>query len=183
MIDIAALLRLISAWADPADGEATKSRDLSIGLLRDTPLPFARAQFAPGHITGTACIIHPDHAHVLLVHHRKLDRWLLPGGHVELDFDVTIAETARREAVEEAGVHIDASISPRLVGIDVHGIPGRKKEPFHLHHDLMFSFQARSKSLSGSAEVRDLTWCPVAEFDRYDVPHPIRRAVERAIGA
>jgi len=181
VIDIRALLLLISEWNDPADGEAEKSRELCKGLLQETPSPLSRNQFTPGHITGTACILHPDRSAVLLVHHRKLDRWLLPGGHVETRLDFHVSETARREAEEEAGVQIDMTRPPHLVGIDVHGIPARKKEPFHLHHDLIFSFNAISEHFLASAEVRDLTWCPLNRFDLYDVPHPIRRAVLRSV--
>lgn len=182
MIDIPSLVLLISEWNDPSDGEAEKSRELCLGLLRGTPAPFERDQFTPGHMTGTACILHPNRGAVLLVHHRKLDRWLLPGGHVESDLDLNVTETARREAEEETGVQLDHAVPPRLVGIDVHGIPGRKKEPFHLHHDLMFSFRAASEEFQASEEVRSLAWCPVDRFDSFQVPHPIRRAVRRSLG-
>ena len=181
MIDIPSLVLLVSEWNDPADGEAVKSRELCLGLLRDTPKPLSREQFAPGHITGTACILHPKRGAVLLVHHRKLDRWLLPGGHVEPGLDGDVGETARREAEEEAGVQIDAGRPPVLVGIDVHGIPARKKEPFHLHHDLIFGFHSVSEHFVASAEVRELVWCPMRLFDAYNVPTPIRRAVDRSI--
>lgn len=180
MIDIPSLLVLLTEWNDPADGEAEKSRELCLGLLRETASPFARSQFAPGHITGTACILHPGREMVLLVHHRKLDRWLLPGGHVEAGIDNRVADTARREAIEETGVQLDKTVPPRRVGIDVHGIPGRKKEPFHLHHDLIFSFRAASEEFVESEEVRGIIWCPISLFDSYEVPAPIRRAVVRS---
>jgi hypothetical protein len=67
------------------------------------------------------------------------------------------------------------------VGLDVHGIPARKKEPFHLHHDLMFGFRAASATMRMSEEVRDIVWCPLDRFDHFAVPHPIRRAVGRAL--
>ncbi|MBI2685826.1 MAG: NUDIX domain-containing protein [Acidobacteria bacterium] len=181
MIDIPSLILLISEWHDPSDGEAEKSRELCLGLLRETAGPLAREQFTPGHITGTACILHPAQSAVLLVHHRKLDRWLLPGGHVESGLDGHIADTARREAEEETGAQIDPLLLPQLVGIDVHGIPSRKKEPFHLHHDLIFSFRATSEEFMGSEEVRALAWCPIERFDAYDLPISIRRAVVRSI--
>jgi len=180
VIDIPSLILLISEWNDPSDGEAEKSRELCLGLLRETPDPLSRDQFAPGHITGTACILHPERSAVLLVHHRKLDRWLLPGGHVEPEFDGHVADTARREAEEEAGAQIDLAVPPHLVGIDVHGIPSRKREPFHLHHDLIFAFRATSERFTGSDEVRGLAWCPLDRFDAYGLPNPIRRAALRA---
>lgn len=182
MLEPFAVQSLVTAWEDERDGEAWKSRELILQLLRETPYPFARNQFAPGHVTATACVIHPAEPAVLLVHHRRLDRWLLPGGHVEADRDTTIAGSARREAVEETGVVLDASTGPILVGLDVHGIPGRKKEPFHLHHDLIFRFRAASAVVEGSDEVRATAWCPVGRFDDYLLPEPIRRAVLRSLG-
>ena len=95
---------------------------------------------------------------------------------------LVFAGSARREALEETGVVLDASTGPILVGLDVHGIPGRKKEPFHLHHDLIFRFRAASAVVEGSDEVRATAWCPVGRFDDYLLPEPIRRAVLRSLG-
>ena len=44
--------------------------------------PFAREN-PVGHVTGSAIIARPDASAFLLVHHRKLGRWLQPGGHTE----------------------------------------------------------------------------------------------------
>jgi 8-oxo-dGTP pyrophosphatase MutT (NUDIX family) len=79
------------------------------------------------------------------MHHHRHRRWLLPGGHVE-ESDATLSDTARREAIEETAVRIPARAT--LVGMDVHGIPARKGEPFHLHHDLIFAFSANSEEFA-----------------------------------
>jgi len=81
-----------------ASPEEEKSRQLILALLEHTPAPFSRDQFHPGHITCTALVLDPDGRRVLLVHHHRLRRWLLPGGHVEAS-DVTLGDAARREAV------------------------------------------------------------------------------------
>ena len=101
---------------------------------------------------------------------------------MEADLDTTMAGSASREAVEETGVILDSGVSPALVGLDVHGIPGRKKEPYHLHHDLIFRFRAATSLVAGSSEVRGTAWCSVARFGDYDLPDPIRRAVMRSLG-
>jgi ADP-ribose pyrophosphatase YjhB (NUDIX family) len=181
VIQISSLLSQITSWEDPSDGEAMKSRELSLLLLRETPDPLSRYQWEPGHITGTACVLNPARTAILLVHHRKLNRWLLPGGHIEDSADENVSDTARREAVEETGVEIRATLPAPLVGLDVHGIPARKKEPYHLHHDLIFGFHAATDALQQSEEVRSVVWCPVQRFDEFALPAPIRRAAQRLL--
>src|SRR4051812_14873952 len=53
----------------------------------------------PGHLTGSAWIVSPDHRKTLLTHHVKLDKWLQLGGHADGDGD--LAAVALREAREE----------------------------------------------------------------------------------
>src|SRR4029077_9516498 len=69
---------------------------------------------------------------ILLIHHRKLDKWLPLGGHIELDEEPEIA--ALREAKEESGLDVEllgerppttspgtrALIAPRF--LDIHRI-------------------------------------------------------------
>jgi hypothetical protein len=64
--------------------------------------------------------------------------------------------------------------------VDVHGIPPRPDEPFHLHHDLIFTFDAESDVCGESEEARESVWCAVAEFDGYQLPGSIRRSFARA---
>jgi 8-oxo-dGTP pyrophosphatase MutT (NUDIX family) len=170
-------LRLATSFA--ASPEEEKSRDLILALLEHTQAPFSRDQFHPGHITCTALVLHPDGQRVLLVHHHRLRRWLLPGGHVE-ESDGTLSDTAQREAVEETAVRIAPGTIARLVGMDVHGIPAHKGEPFHLHHDLIFALDAESRDITSSDEAPEVTWCGIDEMDRYDVPASIVCAVHRA---
>jgi hypothetical protein len=67
-----------------------------------------------------------------------------------------------------------------LVGLDVHGIPARKGEPFHLHHDLVFAFNANSEEFARTDEAPEVVWCGLNEFERYQLPSSITRAIERA---
>ena len=174
------VLRVLSGFAPGEDGEAAKSRDLTLSLLAWSPEPFARTTFNPGHVTCTGLVLSPRRRRVLLVHHRRLNRWLLPGGHVE-DTDASPGETARREVAEETGADLEPGVPPQLVGVDVHPIPSNHREPLHLHHDLIFAFHAVSKRSACSEEAREIAWCRLDEFDRYAVPGNIRRATERAL--
>src|SRR2546421_11925474 len=146
MVDAPAVARVARTFDDPADGQAMKSIELILHLLECSPAPFSREQFTPGHITCSGLVLAPDGERVLLVHHRRLDRWLLPGGHVEPE-DATIDAAAAREVLEETGLAVSGGL---LAGADVHGIPGNGREPYHLHPDLLFQFRAASQILQVS---------------------------------
>lgn len=157
-----------------------KSVELLELLLTYTNNPLHRGQFAPGHVTATGLVLHPDGERIAMVFHARLERWLLPGGHVEKE-DSTIYAAAAREVQEETGLSVNGGT---IVGVDVHGIPpkireGIKVEPYHQHHDILIGFQAAQTELVLSEESRALCWVAPAEFDSYAVPPNIRRAYAR----
>jgi 8-oxo-dGTP pyrophosphatase MutT (NUDIX family) len=175
LIDARKLKGFVSEFPDDE-----KCRELVVQLLDHTPAPFSRAQFIPGHITCTGLVLHPSLDAFLLVFHRRLERWLLPGGHVEPE-DAEIWDTARREVMEETGAILAANGRPGMVGIDVHGIPPSRREPFHLHHDLIFAFRAASAEVQPTQEVRRVAWCRMADWDPYNLPSSIRLSASRAL--
>ncbi|HYO81280.1 MAG TPA: NUDIX domain-containing protein [Bryobacteraceae bacterium] len=177
VLSIPAVIELLRRTRFDHDGEAVKSSELTLALLNWSPAPFSRKTYQPGHLTCTGVVLNPAMTHFLLVHHRRLDRWLLPGGHVE-DEDRTPACTARREVLEETGAELDGA-QGLLVGCDVHAIPSRSREPMHLHHDLIFAFQAHSGNSSCSPESRAVVWRNVQQTS--DLPLPIKRSVDRAL--
>ena len=178
-------IQTVTAFDPADDGLADKSRELVLGMLHDTPSPFSREQFTPGHITCTALVLHPSQPSVLVMHHHRLKRWLLPGGHVELD-DISLPASAAREAHEETGVALDVvpdnAAPPALVGIDVHGIPARETEPFHLHHDLIWCFRALSEQISISDEAPQVRWAAPEEWRQLGLALSIQRSILRATG-
>lgn len=163
-----------------ASPEEEKSRELILALLELTAAPFSRDQFHPGHVTCTALALHPDGHQFLLMHHHRHRRWLFPGGHVEVT-DLTLSDTARREAIEETAVRIAPGGRTALAGMDVHAIPARKGEPFHLHHDLIFAFQAESTEISLTDEAPQVTWCGMKDVARFELAASLVRAAERGL--
>ena len=108
---------------------------------------------------------------VLLIHHRKLDKWLPLGGHIELDEDPEIA--AVREAKEESGLEIEligerpsttepgtrALIAPRF--LDIHRITDT-----HQHIGMIYWARPRNGALTLSpTEHHDIRWCSNADLD------------------
>jgi 8-oxo-dGTP pyrophosphatase MutT (NUDIX family) len=172
-------LRVVGSFDPGADGLAQKSKELVMELLRHVEAPFARACFRPGHATCTALVRHPREARILFMLHHRLHRWLLPGGHVE-ESDKSLADAAAREAREETQVVIDAACGPFLAGIDVHGIPPKRDEPFHLHHDLIWCFRAATEEIAVTGEAPSVTWAGAEDWDRLGVAESIRRSILRA---
>ena len=115
----------------------------------------------PGHITASAWIWSADMRSCLLTHHRKLDRWLQLGGHVDGEGRVHLA--ALREAQEESGMATFELLAPggelAPLDLDVHAIPARRDEPEHLHWDVRFLLRAApGQDLAISDESNDLRW-------------------------
>jgi len=175
MLNAQAVAALAAQFRDISDGQALKSLELIRMLLEYSPDPFSRDQFTPGHITCSGLVFAPDARRILIVHHRRLGRWLLPGGHVESS-DATIDAAAAREVLEETGISV---ANGQFAGADVHGIPAKGREPYHLHHDLLFGFRAEAEPLVCSEESRAVAWCAPEEFDRYAIPNNVRRAWDR----
>ena len=67
-----------------------------------------------GHITASGTIIHVPTREVLLLHHKTLDKWHIPGGHVDLDDD-SLFDAALREVEEETGLTVEQLIPINLI--------------------------------------------------------------------
>jgi 8-oxo-dGTP pyrophosphatase MutT (NUDIX family) len=119
---------------------------------------------------------------ILLIHHRKLDKWLPLGGHIELDEDPE--QAALREAKEESGLDVEllgerppttspgtrALIAPRF--LDIHRINAT-------HEHIGLIYWARTKGGSGAfaadptlaiGEHHDIRWCSVEDLEKLSPP-------------
>jgi 8-oxo-dGTP pyrophosphatase MutT (NUDIX family) len=127
-------------------------------------------------IDFTVAIFVVQRDRILLIHHRKLDRWLPLGGHIELDEDPEIA--AVREAKEESGLDVEllgerppttepgtrALIAPRF--LDIHRITDT-----HEHIGMIYWARPRNGDLTlAPAEHHDIRWCSAAELDTLQPP-------------
>jgi len=176
-----AAIALLRRFDPGADERATHSLARTLALLERVPQPFSRRTFAPGHMTASGIVLSADAAQVLLIFHRRLKRWLQPGGHVEPE-DADLPAAAEREVREETGVALDETLPRVVVGVDVHEIPARDPdEPPHVHHDVVFRFRALPGTQPDPEQGRDVVWCGVDELDRYEVDEPLKRSVLRAL--
>lgn len=170
---------LAHACADEAE---ERYRAAMLALVETEPACFARTTFAPGHFTGSAFIFSADSGHVLLHHHRRLDRWLQMGGHDEGEFDP--AATALREGREESGLSDLVLVSPAILDLDVHPIPPSpaRGEPGHSHFDVRYAAVTRTASAARAdeAESLGLAWLPLEEAARRMEEPGARRALAKA---
>jgi 8-oxo-dGTP pyrophosphatase MutT (NUDIX family) len=133
---------------------------------------------ASGHLTGSAWVVDRALERALLMHHRKLGRWLQLGGHADGDTD--LRRVALREAREESGLREIALARPSIYDVDVHEIPARQNEPAHLHYDVRFAFFADpAAQLAPSAESHAVAWVRLAEIERLEVDDSLRRLIAK----
>lgn len=127
-------------------------------------------------IDFTVAIFVVQDGRVLVIHHRKLGRWLPLGGHVELDEDPEIA--ALREAREESGLEVEllgerppttepgtrALIAPRY--LDIHRITDT-----HEHIGMIYFARPKGGSLDlAEEEHHAIRWCSEAELEALQPP-------------
>jgi 8-oxo-dGTP pyrophosphatase MutT (NUDIX family) len=119
-------------------------------------------------------VVHDER--VLLIHHRKLEKWLPLGGHIELDEDPE--QAALREAKEESGLEVEligerppttepgtrALIAPRF--LDIHRI-----NSVHEHIGMIYFARPRSGDVALAAEEHHaIRWCTAAELEELQPP-------------
>lgn len=132
----------------------------------------------PDHLTASAVVVAPGRG-ALLLHHRKLDRWFQPGGHV--DGDGNLLAAACREAAEETGLSGLRPVIP-AVDLDVHDVP-YPDGSFHIHHDVRFLLLASSDAVAAhNHESLDARWVTGdADLDALDADESTRRLVHRGL--
>lgn len=131
-----------------------------------------------GHLTGSALVVDAAGERVVLLHHRKLRRWLQPGGHC--DGDGNLAAVALREATEETAVD-GLRVHPVAVDLDVHLVEPPDDGP-HLHLDARFLVVAPvGAEPGGNHESTDIRWVTPAELEALDVDDGTLRMVEHGL--
>jgi len=154
---IASLQSQFLAHAVACPGEAEEARRF-VALLGEGVRAFTRERLE-GHFTASALLLSADGRRTLLTHHRKLGRWLQPGGHA--DGDVDLARVALTEASEESGLP-GLRVEGGIFDLDRHWIPERKGVPGHWHHDVRYVVRAGTdERYVVGEESNDLAWLDV----------------------
>lgn len=176
-----AILRLLEEHlprvVDPIEADAV---DFITSFVRRHPDSLHRSQTL-GHLTGSAWIVDPARSRTLLTHHRKLDKWLQPGGHADGESD--LCAVAMREAVEETGVAGLRLVSPSIYDVDRHWIPARGDVAGHWHLDIRFMIEADpSRPFVVTDESHDLAWVALGGVARLNPEESMSRLVRKTVG-
>jgi 8-oxo-dGTP pyrophosphatase MutT (NUDIX family) len=129
MSDPVASLRVAIEAHPPVDSREDGAKETFLSELDRLPHPFDE-RYGPVHVTGSAVVVGPRG--VILVKHRRLHRWMQPGGHIEPG--ETPEEAAVRECTEETGLAVaHPSDGPVLIHVDVH-----EASKGHTHLDVRY---------------------------------------------
>lgn len=131
-----------------------------------------------GHLTGSAWLVNTTGTHVLLTHHRKLDKWLQLGGHADGNPD--LLETSIKEAYEESGLERVQAVTSDIFDLDIHTIPARNDEPEHEHFDVRYALKAGGdETYRISDESHDLRWVEITQIVDYTNEFSMLRMAEK----
>ncbi|MDB4977879.1 MAG: (di)nucleoside polyphosphate hydrolase [Candidatus Peribacteria bacterium] len=138
------------------------------------------------HFTATAIVI-DSRKRVLLLWHKRLGRWMPPGGHV--DANELPEDAARRECKEETGLDIELASDhqpnvfetsdhegrllrkPYLLLLEHIPASPERGEPFHQHMDFVYlarplcEEQALQCEQTEAEDLRWFTWNDISEMD------------------
>ncbi len=132
----------------------------------------------PGHLTSSALVVEAGAARVLLLHHRKLQRWFQPGGHA--DGEANLAASALREATEESNIAGLVVYAP-AIDLDIHEVRPPGEVP-HDHLDVRYLVLAPAGAVAQhNHESTGQAWVAADELDRYEPDAGLRRLVRRGV--
>lgn len=135
-----------------------------------------------GHFTWSMMIVNHDRTKVLLMLHKKFQRWQQFGGHCDGETDVR--GVALREFHEESGIMTEPRIIWNIFFVAVHNISlDAKGRPPHLHFDVIYLGEIDEWTLFSRQEdeVDDIRWFSIEgieEFVDTDMAQRIARIKE-----
>ena len=159
-----ALIELLRRYSPPTADRASDVGRIISFVEREPACAERSHQF--GHLTGSAWIVNTTRTKALLLHHRKLSRWMQPGGHADGDLD--LLAVALREAREESGLSGIEPVTREIYDVDIHEIPPFKDVPSHYHFDVRFLLRADDAEMPRhNEESNQVKWIDLADISQY----------------
>ncbi|HEX9373805.1 MAG TPA: NUDIX hydrolase [Roseiflexaceae bacterium] len=150
---------------------------------QDYGVPPGQAPTITRDFAATTFVVHEGRT--LLLHHRKLGKWLPPGGHI--DPHELPDQAALREVREESGLEVELlALGETLGRIRVlpqpHCILLEDIGPGHQHVDLIYFARVCGGSLAhAEREANAARWFTWDELDSPEIAEDIRELGRRAI--
>jgi 8-oxo-dGTP pyrophosphatase MutT (NUDIX family) len=150
MSDSVQSLRAAVEAHPPIDAREVASKEVFLAELDRLPHPFDE-RYGPVHVTGSGVVVGPRGT--ILVKHRRLHRWMQPGGHIEPG--ESPEEAAVRECIEETGLPVaHPNEGPVLIHVDVH-----EAAKGHTHLDVRYLLVAPDEDPDPpEGESQDIRW-------------------------
>ena len=152
------------------------------------------------HFTATAFVLNTEHTQALLLWHKRLERWMPPGGHIEPN--EIPEEAALRECKEETGLDVQILGEPqndvfaknqsegrmlkKPFALLLEEIPASKErnEPAHQHMDFVYIAEildTEQIAVLEKEEGRELRWFTKDEIAALDTSKEIFANVQEYI--
>lgn len=143
------------------------------------------------HFTASVYIIEDNQ--VLLIYHKKLKKWLPPGGHI--DPNESPAEAAVREALEETGIEVTL-IKQENIWINesnarsferpylclIEEIPAHGNHPYHQHLDMVYlGTPSGGNETQNHHETDGLKWFTLEEVEQLQEEVEIFKETKKVI--
>ena len=160
--------------------------------LEDKNTDLLRRDNFIGHLTGSSLFYNQKNNKVLLVHHRSLDIWIQPGGHIdpdELPLTAALREFKEETKIEFVDIHPWHKKFNVPLDIDTHFIPAnpKKNEPEHYHHDFLYlviedKINPASQNLDvdlSASELKAYKWIDLFELQSGEFEPKLKRAASK----
>ena len=140
------LLNLLKDYLKIFPNEIERQKDICAYLNNHESANIIDWNNFSGHIVAGGFIYAKKEKKFLVLHHRDLDMFLYPGGHIDIS-DANPLEAAIREVIEETGIKDIKEVilsNNKLIPIDIdtHTIPynERLNLPSHKHFEFRYLF-------------------------------------------
>lgn len=167
----AELLQLIDEYMQRFPKESISANEFKDFVNRNLEKSVYSRQNFDGHFTASAFLVNRDKTQLLFLKHKKLNKWLQPGGHIDTS-DTSILQAALREVEEETGLQrTDLQlIESDVFDLDAHAIPEnpKKDEPAHVHYDVRYLLEVTNESnlLVNQDEAEGIKWLEINELEK-----------------
>lgn len=139
---------------------------------------------AAAHLTASAWVVSPDRQKVLMAYHNLYHSWAWTGGHADGDRD--LSRVARRECMEESGIHSLRQLTPDIFSLEILSVDGHEKRgryvSTHLHLNVTYLFEAEeTEALTVKPDENSgVSWIPVSQLlEKVSEPWMLERIYDK----